>query len=74
VVGARHPLGGPVVDRTGLAGFYDIAWAPPASDQPLEPSLESQLGLTLEPRVEPIDLLVVDRIERPRGTLIRFGQ
>ena len=73
VAGARHPLGGPVVDRTGLAGFYDIAWAPPASGQPLEPSLESQLGLTLEPRVEPIDLLVVDRIERPRGTLVRFG-
>ena len=53
VVGARHPRGRPVVDRTGLSGLYDIAWAPPASGQPLEPSLESQLGLTLEPRIEP---------------------
>ena len=67
VVGARHPLRTPVVDRTGLAGPYDIRWEPPVSGQPLEPSLGSQLGLTLEPRVEPIDLLVVDHIERPRA-------
>jgi uncharacterized protein (TIGR03435 family) len=67
VVGARHPLRTPIVDRTGLAGPYDIRWEPPVSGQPLEPSLVSQLGLTLEPRVEPIDLLVVDHIERPRA-------
>jgi uncharacterized protein (TIGR03435 family) len=57
----------PVVDRTGLSGPYDIAWVPPAPEAPLPPALEAQLGLTLEPRTEPVDLLVLDHIERPRA-------
>jgi uncharacterized protein (TIGR03435 family) len=70
IVGGRMPQPAIVVDRTGLTGPFDIAWMPPAPGTPLEPSLESQLGLTLEPSVEPIDLLVVDRLERP-GTAAR---
>jgi uncharacterized protein (TIGR03435 family) len=75
VVGAGHELGRPVVDRTGLAGFYDIWWTPPSSGERLIPELQAQLGLTLEPRVVPIDVLVVDHIERPRtGSVARFGK
>jgi uncharacterized protein (TIGR03435 family) len=74
-VGARQRLDRPVLDRTGLTGSYDIAWAPPALGAPVRPALEAQLGLTLDERVEPVDLLVVDHIERPGSTPpVRFGQ
>ena len=68
VVGGRMTPSRPVVDRTGLAGAFDIAWVPPALGAPLVSSLETQLGLSLQPREEALDLLVVDRIERPRVT------
>jgi uncharacterized protein (TIGR03435 family) len=62
----------PVVDRTGLAGSYDVnlEWAPydpdaaVAADAPERPdifrALEEQLGLRLEMAKTPIDVLVVD--------------
>ena len=68
VIGVRQHLDRPVVDRTGLDGPYDIEWLPPSPGVPVKPELEAQLGLTLEPRVEPIELLVVDHVERPRST------
>lgn len=75
IVGGRDGLDRPVVDRTGLVGPYDIWWAPPESNERLLPELRAQLGLTLEPRVVPIDVLVVDHIERPRTSpVIRFGK
>jgi len=66
VVGVRQRLDRPVLDRTGLAGAYDIEWLPPPPDLPVLPTLETQLGLTLQERTEPIDLLVVDRIDHPK--------
>jgi bla regulator protein blaR1 len=75
VVGARMPQPAIVVDRTGLTGPYDIGFTPPAPGSSLVPALEAQLGLTLEPSEAAIDLLVVDRIERPRAaTHVRFGK
>jgi bla regulator protein blaR1 len=75
VVAYRQRLDRPVLDRTGLTGPYDIAWAPPAPGAPVGPALEAQLGLTLAESVEPVDLLVVDHVERPRSTLlVRFGK
>ena len=77
-------VGRPVVDRTELAGSYDIelnfnpasaAQAPPGA--PPGPSaiddtkpaiftaLQEQLGLKLESTRGPIDVLVIDRAERP---------
>jgi hypothetical protein len=51
-------VGRPVSDETGLAGRYDF-------ELPRVADLESRLGLRLEPRRGPVDVLVVDRISRP---------
>ncbi len=67
VLGIQPTMGRPVVDRTGLEGFYDFDWTPLAADESIGGALERQLGLRLEAAAEPIDVLVVDRIERPRG-------
>lgn len=66
-------LGAPVKDATGLAGTYDIAlfWSiwPPSADPAgsggpgLPEALEEQLGLKLERRKGPGEVLVVDHAE-----------
>lgn len=64
----------PVVDHTGIAGVFDITLKGAASAvlQDDGPSIftlvQEQLGLRLEPRRGPLDLLVVDHAERnPTG-------
>jgi len=64
-------VGRPVIDRTGIAGIYDISvqWDDtPTADSDrgsIFTALTEQLGLRLEPRKEPVEVIVVDRIERP---------
>jgi len=72
-------FGRPVVDATGLTGAYDFAieWAPqgrppPGSDftpdlsgPTFEQAIGDQLGLKLESRKQSMDVIVVDRVERP---------
>jgi uncharacterized protein (TIGR03435 family) len=66
----------PIVDHTGFTGYFDItdlAWAPlgdagPASesDAPsIQVALKEKLGLRVVPARDPIEVLVIDSIERP---------
>ncbi len=64
------PLQSVVVDRTGLAGSVDIEldWSPDqsASDKPsIFAAVQEQLGLKLESTRAPVDVLVIDHVERP---------
>lgn len=66
-----------LVDRTGLSGTFDwdLQWTPDAlttdaanaatTALPLVTALREQLGLRLEPRREPVEILVIDRASRP---------
>jgi uncharacterized protein (TIGR03435 family) len=68
----------PVLNRTALAGFFDFELlftpdvvagpAPPVVD-PTAPSLftavQEQLGLRLDAQRAPVDVLVIDAVERP---------
>ncbi|HLH19995.1 MAG TPA: TIGR03435 family protein [Bryobacteraceae bacterium] len=69
-----RPAGYQVVDRTGLAGLFDIdlKWRPDEDTKGDGPGLftaiQEQLGLKLEPGRAPVETLVIDRAERiPAG-------
>jgi uncharacterized protein (TIGR03435 family) len=71
--------GRPVVDNTGLTGTYNIRLTytantranrdsePDLSDVSVFQAVEEQLGLKLEARKETVEILVVDRVEKPSG-------
>jgi len=60
-----------VVDRTGLSGNWQfiMTFAPEGAADSNTPifftALQEQLGLKLEPTKAPVDVLVIDRAERP---------
>ncbi len=64
----------PILDRTGLGGEYDfiVEWTSPAFSNAtpgptttMLDALKDQLGLKLEPTEAPVDVLVIDHLERP---------
>jgi uncharacterized protein (TIGR03435 family) len=71
----------PVIDKTGLAGNFDfdLSWTPdetqfggkpqaksPDKDDPdLFTAIAQQLDLRLESRKDPVDVLVIDHVEKP---------
>jgi len=61
----------PVLDQTGLDGKFDynLEWAPEASPDPVGDSIlesiKDQLGLKLESKKGPVEILVIDHIEHP---------
>jgi uncharacterized protein (TIGR03435 family) len=75
-VGAQRELGRPVIDKTGLKGAFDIAlnWTPedprPAGETEAAPgpdlfrALQQQLGLRLDSQKGPVEILVIDHVER----------
>src|SRR5687768_7316415 len=73
-----RPAGRPVIDRTGLAGGYDleIKFVPdeilnrpdrsgPSDGPSFSQALEQQLGLRLEPIRASIEVIVVESVQRP---------
>lgn len=61
------PTGSFVVDKTGIAGSYDFSvdWTPsqnPATS--ISEALEQQLGLQLKPTTGPVQMFVIDRVEK----------
>lgn len=65
----------PVIDETGLTGRYDVSinaakYIPQSGDRPSDPlsliqdALQDELGLKLEARRMPVDLLIVDHAEK----------
>jgi len=65
----------PVVDQTGLSGFYDftLTWIhDPSGDEAtsenitaFHEALKTQLGLELKPTHAPIDILIIDHVDHP---------
>jgi len=86
VIGLSQQLGRPVIDKTGLAGFYDIKlqWTPELGQGPVPPAgseltpqspdasgpsiftaIQEQLGLRLESAKGPVEVLVIDSVQKP---------
>ena len=57
-------LGRPVVDKTGLQGLFNLrlTWN---DDDDFMTALQDELGLKLESQQAPMDILTIDRVERP---------
>jgi uncharacterized protein (TIGR03435 family) len=63
------PTGRTVLDRTGLAGGYDIDLEWSVGTSPDKPSIlaavQEQLGLRLESATAPLAVVLIERVERP---------
>jgi uncharacterized protein (TIGR03435 family) len=66
----------PIVDETGLTGRYDftLKWTPDTTAERqdaqipgLFTAMQEQLGLKLEGKKGPVDVLAVQKVERPSG-------
>jgi len=65
-----RPAGRPVADQTGIQGNYDITlkYAPEGTAESSLPSVftavQEQLGLKLVPQKVPVEIVVIDHVER----------
>ena len=68
-------LGRPLIDKTGFIGTFDVNLAfaregqPESSTEPRLPTIftatQEQLGLKLESTKGPVEVLVIDHVEKP---------
>lgn len=70
IVNLSGNVGRVVVDKTGLTGEYDfeLTWAPdnqPDAGPSIFTALQEELGLKLQTARAPIDVVVIDHLERP---------
>ena len=65
----QRDAGGPVIDRTGLEGLFDVdlEWsaAPSQPGASLFTAVQEQLGLKLEPIKLTEEFLIIEKAERP---------
>jgi uncharacterized protein (TIGR03435 family) len=64
---SRVDLGRPAIDRTGLTGRYDVHLEFEDEGLSIFTAVQEQLGLRLSAEKGPVEVLVVERIERPTG-------
>ena len=70
-----NALKAPLLDRTGITGSFDLHVRYVPEDRVLEPNMEpgpslakalqEELGLTLQKGTGPIEVLVIDHLEKP---------
>ena len=71
ILQVRPQINRTVIDRTGLTGRFDITIRADSGASaagllpPLQPWIESQLGLTLRDAEAPVEILVIEHIDRP---------
>jgi uncharacterized protein (TIGR03435 family) len=63
-------VGEPVVDATGLSGLFDVSLdftdeSAPDAGPALFEALQNQLGLKLEAGKGPVEVVVIDHVEKP---------
>jgi uncharacterized protein (TIGR03435 family) len=73
LAGPRAALGRVVINQTGLDGGYSFTldWTPeginpsgPDSPPPILAALQEQLGLKVETRKAPVEILFIDHVEK----------
>lgn len=57
----------PVIDQTGLTGLYAIYLRISGPTDDLPAAVEAQLGLKMDVRKMPVDVIVVDGAAKPAG-------
>ena len=56
-----------MIDRTNLSGPYDVKLTWTSGPSTIRAAVREQLGLKLEPRDEPAQVLVIDSVGRLKG-------
>jgi len=54
----------PVIDQTGLQGnfAFDLRWNRNGGPEQIKPAMVEQLGLELVPSIEPVEMLVIEKV------------